>query len=265
MKKKLYYLFATLCLLRSLSGFSQESFYRVYQFETPLKGHLELTNWTTFIHNSDKAEDYFGKTALRNHLFAHSIEAEYGFGDHLVVAGYADFEDPKGQNFNYTGARIEARYRFGERFDHFINTALYFEYILPDHAYSNSNEIEGKIILDKDLNDFRLVLNPGFSKYVSGDENKDIQPTFSAGMYYRRGTLMQPGIEFYENFTDKNPTIFPTIDFNLTGSIVWSVGAGFRLNDENDKVIFKSILQFDIQAISPTKLMRRKMPLSARM
>lgn len=260
MKNKTHLVATLVFLLITCNAFSQESFYRVYQFETPLKGHVELTGWNTFVDKSDVSENYFGKTISRDRLFAHSIEAEFGVSNHFVLAGYADFEDPKGHNLNYTGARIEARYRFGERFDHFINAALYAEYIIPNHANSSSQEIEGKLILDKDLNDFRLVLNPGFSKYISGDENKDIQPTLSAGLYYRRNSFIQPGVEFYENFYDKTPMIFPTLDLNLSGNIVWNVGVGFGLNGESDKITVKSILQIDLQYIRPAKLFRRKLP-----
>jgi hypothetical protein len=45
--------------------------------------------------------------------------------DHFVLAGYADFDNPKNGHFNYTQSRIEARYRFAERYYYFVNTAVY--------------------------------------------------------------------------------------------------------------------------------------------
>ncbi len=238
---------------------AQESFFRVYQFETPFKGHLELTKWTSFIANSNEPYEHFGKSLTRKGLLASSIEAEYGVGDHLVLAGYADFEDPKGSHLDYTAARIEARYRFAERFDYFVNTAVYVEYYFPNHSYSNSPELEARLILDKDIEDFRLVINPMVSKYLSGEEDQRWQSGVSAGVYYRRGKVVQPGVEYYENFHEKTITVFPTIDLNISGSVLWNLGAGFGVHQPADKLVIKSILQVDLQAIRPAKLMRKKL------
>ena len=254
--KHIYFL--SIVLLFSTAIFGQESYYRVYQFETPYKGHLELTQWATYIAKSDLPYSHFSKNLSRDKLVAHAIEAEYGVGDHFVLAGYADFEDPKGDHLNFIRSRVEARYRFKERFDNFVNTAMYLEYYMPDHAYQTSNEVEARVILDKDLNDFRIVLNPVVSKYVNGDEDHSWQPGLNAGIYYRRGRVVQPGIEYYTNFHEKTGAILPTLDINIGGSIIWNIGAGFGVNSASDKVIIKSILQVDLEAIRPSKLMRKK-------
>jgi hypothetical protein len=235
---------------------AQESFYRVYQYETPLKGHLELEKWVTTIIKSDLPYQHFGETLRRKGLWAYSTEAEYGVTDHLSVAAYANFEDPKGDRLHYTESRIEARYRLAQRYQYFVNTALYFEYYIPNHSYSNSNQIEARLILDKDVNDFRLVLNPTASKYVNGDEDKSWQPAIDGGLYYRRGKVLQPGVEYYTNFHEKTANIFPTLNINIGGHVVWQLGAGFGLNNKSDKLTAKTILQIDLQAIRPTRLMR---------
>lgn len=258
MKPTLNIFLTVIIFLSVLSVRAQESYYRVYQFETPYKGHLELTNWTTYIANSDQSAQHFKKDMSRNKLFAYSAEAEYGIGDHFVLAGYADFEQPHGEQFNFTRSRVEARYRFGERYDHFINTAAYLEYYFPNNSYTSSQEVEARFIMDKDIEDFRIVLNPTLSKYINGDEDKNWQLGVSAGLYYRRGRFFQPGIEYYENFYDHMSSIFPAINMNLTGSIVWNIGVGYGINKSNDNLIVKSILQFDLQAIRPTRLMRKK-------
>lgn len=238
---------------------AQENFYRVYQFETPLRGHLELTQWSTYIANSSESYDHFKDGLSRDQLLATSYEAEYGVGDHFVLAGYADFDAPKDYHYNYTQSRIEARYRFGERYDHFINTAVYVEYYFPNQSYSHSQELEARLILDKDIEDFRLVVNPMVSKYVNGDEDQSWQPSVSAGLYYRRGKVIQPGIEYYDNFHEKSAELFPTLDINISGSVQWNIGAGFGLHEPADKLLFKSILMVDLQAIRPSHLMSRRL------
>src|SRR4051794_13208127 len=62
MNKTIHFIATVLAIAGSFSAVqAQENFYRVYQYETPLKGHLELTQWTTYIPNSSQSYDYFGK------------------------------------------------------------------------------------------------------------------------------------------------------------------------------------------------------------
>jgi len=259
MNRTIHFITAVLFLVTGFTAVqAQENFYRVYQYETPLKGHLELTQWTTYIPNSSQSYDHFGKSLSRDQLLATSIEAEYGVTEHFVLAGYADFEAPKGGDFNYTRSRIEARYRFGQRYDYFVNTAVYVEYYFPNHPYSNSQEVEARLILDKDIEDFRLVVNPAVSKYVNGDEDQSWQPAVSAGLYYRRCKVIQPGVEYYDNFHEKSAELFPTVDVNISGAVQWHVGVGFGVHKPCDDLILKSILQVDLQAIRPTHLMRKR-------
>lgn len=259
MCKKFYFIILMLCLAAINCGLqAQELFYRVYQFETPLGGHVEANIWNTFIANSSLHNNYFEKKISDKNLWAHALEAEYGITDHLSLAAYADFEDPQYANLNFIESRIEARYRFKERYDNFINTALYIEYYLPDHAYSNAQEIEARIILDKDIEDFRIVANPTISKYISGDEDKSWQPGLSAGLYYRRIRFIQPGVEYYANYHEKTDVIFPTIILHPAHTIEWTTGVGFGLNDKSDKLIVKSVFSIDVMAIRPTKLFGEK-------
>lgn len=238
---------------------AQEYFYKTYQFETPYQGHVQMTLWNTYISNSKQSYEHFGKDIPDNHLFAHSLEAEIGVTDHLEIDAYADFDNPRAGNFKYMRSHFSALYRIGERFDHFINVAVYGEYYFPQRAYSNSQEAELRLILDKDIEDFRFVLNPNISVVTTGDEDKSLHPGFSAAAYYRRHAFVQPGVEFYENFKEKTSVIFPTLVFNISPSIIWNISAGFGLTTNSDKELFKSILAFDIEAIRPSKLFRKKL------
>ena len=243
------------------------SFYRVYQYDTPLTGWLEMNLWSTCIPRSDLSYDHFGQEHSRNGLFAHSIEAEYGLTDHLSVAGYADFEDPHYGDFEFTRGRIEARYRFAQRYDWPINIGLYAEYYFPRHDYSDSQEIETRIILDKDFNDFRVVLNPTLSKATTGSESsKQVMLSADAGIYWRRYLSVQPGIEYYADFGEigkmpgfskQHHVIFGTVDLHLTRNWTWHIGVGAGLTAGSDEVITKSILTYEFDAIRPTKLFPR--------
>ena len=83
-------------------GFSitiKAQFYQVYGYTTPDANEKELVYWTTYIPSSDQSYSYFGDTVIRQGMFAHSLELEYGIKNNLKVALYLDFEHPKGQDF----------------------------------------------------------------------------------------------------------------------------------------------------------------------
>lgn len=258
MKKQKKRLVAALILLfGSGSVYAQESLYRVYPFETPYQGHLQLNLWDTYIGKSDLDYGNFNKTVSREGLLAHSFEAEVGVTDHFSLSAYGNFEAPKKSPMQFSEARLEGVYRIGERFDNFINLALYAEYYFPSQSFSKSQEAEFRLIMDKDIEDFRLILNPTVSQYTSGSKSKELQPGVSSAIYYRRFKFIQPGAEFYSNFYQHNASIFPTIDFRFGPYITWNMGAGFGLNKNSDKFAVKSILQFDIPLIRPSNLLRK--------
>lgn len=243
-----------LCCTRNVSA--QESLYRVYPFETPFQGHLVFNVWDTYVGKSNLDYTNFDKSASREGLLSHSFEAEVGLTDHFSLSAYGNFEAPKGSALHFSEARLEGVYRFGERFDNFVNFALYGEYYFPDQNYSKSQEAEFRLIMDKDIEDFRLILNPTVSRYTTGNKSKDFQPGVSSGIYYRRLYFIQPGVEFYSNFYQHNASVFPTIDLRFGPYITWNLGAGFGLNSNSDKFAVKSILQFDLPLIRPSKLLR---------
>ena len=256
MNKRFKIIITAALLLFTVTAYAQESFYRVYQFETPLQGHLEANLWDTYVAKSSLDYGHFDKSVSREGLLAHSFEAEVGVTDHFSLSAYGNFEAPQGSPLHFSDARLEGLYRFGERFDHFVNVAIYGEYYFPTHNYSTSQEAEVRLILDKDIEDFRIALNPTVSKYTTGDESKALQPGLSAGVYYRRCFFIQPGAEIYSNFYDHSLSVFPTIDLRFGPYITWNLGAGFGLNDNSDKFTIKSILQFDLPVIRPSRLFR---------
>ena len=236
---------------------AQELFYKLYQFETPYQGHVHATFWNTFIAKSNQSAEHFGRKISDQYLFAHSLEAEIGLLDHLELDLYVDFQNPYGGDLNFIRGHFSALYRIGERFDHWVNVAIYAEYYLPTKAYGDGQEAELRLILDKDIEDFRIVLNPSLSVTTTGPEKKTLQPGISAGLYYRRLYRIQPGVEYYGNYKENTEMIFPSLTLNLTRTLAWNIAAGFGLNQHSDKVLVKSIFSFNIQAIRPSKLFRK--------
>jgi hypothetical protein len=234
-------------LLTTAAAEAEESFFRVYQVETPAAGEMESTLWTTTFPRSDGAEDE-GET--REELWAHSAELEVGLTDRLSLSAYADFEDPSPGSARFTGGRIEARYRLGESDERFFETALYAEYAFPRSLESGTQELETRLILQKEWTGFLLAVNPVLEIPVRGEEaGRRPEVALDAGVYYSRYLKVQPGLEWYSSFgqigrwDDRRHWIFPTLDLHPAHGWTWHLGVGFT--HDGDERAVKSILSYE--------------------
>lgn len=236
------------------------SFPRVYQYDQPLAGWLEANLWTTGVISSDQRYQHFGRDLRRQGLIAHSAELEYGLTDRLTVGGYLDFDSARDGPTRFTEGRIQARYRFANRQDLFVNPGVYFEYYIPRNGYGEQ-EVEARIILDKDLNDFRIAANPRFSMTTSGpDAGATPEAALDLGAYYRRSGTIQPGLEYHGEFgkigdwREKRHYLEPTVDIGLGKQVNWHLGAGIGLNRKSDDFFAQSIITVELNVIRPSRL-----------
>ncbi|HEY9153885.1 MAG TPA: hypothetical protein VIM69_02070 [Opitutaceae bacterium] len=260
---KLLFSASLLALASPAFAQTQESLYRVYQYETPLAGWAEPAVWTTYIPRSDQPYTPFGGGFSRDGLWAHAAELEFGLTDYLSLASYAIFEDPSGGPFRYTQARVEARYRFAQAYELPVDLAVYAEYYFPRKTYSDEQELELRVILQKEVEDFRIVLNPVASFATSGEQSGE-SPDISlhAGVYYRRFSIAQPGFEIYSDFGQSGKwkqqryVAMPVVDLNLGRHVIWELGVGRGFSGPTDRWIVKSILQFEFDAVRPSRWFR---------
>ena len=231
--------------------------FKVYGYKTPSQGEVELVYWWDYFVKSDKDYDYFGETLDREGLQRHTFEIEYGITDRWTVAGYADFEKPKDGDFEYVQARaVVTRYRFFEQGERFLDGAIYIEYYLPYKKYRESEKVETRVILEKDLGPIAIVLNPIFDKNISGGVEEGMEFEYAAGLYYRATPWLTPGIEFYGEMgelSDLNPVdeqehfIFPAAKFKFPHDVGLDVGYGFGLTDDSDDQVLKVILELEFE------------------
>ena len=237
------------------------NFPRVYQWETPQEGWLEVSVWGTQVPRSSVPYGRFGLTSTRAKLWSMSLELEYGLTDRLAVAVYGDIDDPTGKAAAFTQVRFEARYRLFERFQRLLNPALYVELYLPRGAYEAPDELEARLILERDLGDVRVALNPSLSKALSGPEVQEHMIVgASAGAYYRRFWVAQPGLEAFWSlgslaepaaFSRQYLSLAPSVDFNLGEQVSLHAAVGFGLNDGTDEIMARGYLTYAFATVRP--------------
>lgn len=236
-------------------GKAEAQFYKIYGYKTRKAGELEFVYWTSYIASSNLNYQFFDKIAERKGLVAHSFELEYGVTDRLTLAAYFDFEDPSAGDFKYTRFRaVFFRFRFFEKGDHFFDPAIYMEYYIPSKDYKDYEELEIRLILEKDIRNFTLVLNPMFEKKTSGSKSGEgVELNYAMGLYYQKYRAFQPGIEYYgkygeisdfKEFRAQRHYIFPTADLRFGPGFHWHLGVGFGFSDASDDITIKSIFSY---------------------
>jgi len=257
---------AIVALLAGLSAAARAqevpTFPRVYQWETPQEAWLELSLWETYLPSSDLPYQGFGLDVSRRHLWAHSIEVEYGVTDRLALAAYADFEDPTGHALAFTQARVEARYRLFDRYQRVLNPALYVEWTWPRGAYGAPEELEARLILERDLGDLRVVANPTLVRAWSGDEaQRATSLALAAGVYERRFWIAQPGVELFWSmgsasawpaFRRQYFLLGPSADVNVTPALGFHLAAGFGLTNGTDQAMVRGFLTYQFDTVRPS-------------
>lgn len=184
-------------------------------------------------------------------VLTHTAEIEYGFTDAFTAELYATAEHAPGEPLRYAETRLALRYHFFQRYQRYFNPAFYVEYVVPTSGYGDPQQVEAKLILDHDYGDFRLALNPGVLRDVSGDSmSAGWHGIMNASLYWRRFYHVQPGVELYSEFGSlshvsrparEENTLFPSVTVRFAERFVWNVGVGFGLTNEVDRRVVKSI------------------------
>lgn len=256
MNKLKHLLILLFLLLSATSGYSQ--FFRIYGYGTLDANEKELVLWNTWIPSSDHAYGFFGEEVARKGLLAHSVELEYGITNRFTVALYADFEQPAGQQLRWIRSKaVMIYYQFSEKNLLPVDLALYGEYKLPRPGYKDYEELEIKLIMEKDLGFHRIILNPTFEKKISGpDVGEGVEFALNGAYTFTQSLVFQPRLEYYSKlgelyephgFEEQTHYVFPSIDlfFGKYGQFRWHTGIGIGLTHPADNLIVKSVLSWE--------------------
>lgn len=244
-------------LLLSIHTSAFGQFYKIYGYGTLDAGEWELVYWNSYIMSSDLHMDFFDEHDIEKEgLIAHSLEVEFGLSHKWTVAAYLDFYDPSDAELMYVRAKaVACRYRFYDKGSRPIDIGLYLEFKFPRKSFDDAEELEAKIILEKDVGSWTGVLNPTFEKKISGhDIEEGMEFNFSTGVYFRTIPWVEPGLEYYSKFgelrdfksyDDQQHVLFPTIDFIIKMRYRLHTGIGIGLTDASDNLIWKTIFSVE--------------------
>ena len=170
----------------------------------------------------------------KKNTWEHQLELEYGVTDHLQMALYQKFQQTytssQDGDFDYTGSKLEAKYRIGEKGDLPVDTSLYVEYVRGE-APSDTDKMEYKLILSKDFDMFNVTYNQVIEDAVA--EGEDTAHEYTAGIFYEHSPTWHFGIESTGNYTSDTYRMGPTVSWACEK--YWIAAGLLRgLNDRTD-------------------------------
>ncbi len=175
------------------------SYVWTYEYQTMNQGEAEIEHYTTL--TSPFADSLNGTVTTE-----HNIEVEVGMSDRFDFSIYQNFKQAPGSNLEYTGYKLRARYRIGEKGQYLVDPLLYFEYKgKPDFS---KHGLEGKIILARDFGNLNVAVNPVFEIEYE-DDSWESEIKYNAGARFIIYPLLKAGIELRSS--DSGTYFGPTV------------------------------------------------------
>jgi hypothetical protein len=149
--------------------------FKVYGYNTSPQGEVEAAYWFTHVLQSGSTYPFFSKTVDKEGLSQHALELEYGVTDRWMVSGYLDFEDHPDGELQYAQFRaVMSRYRLFEQGERFMDTAIYFEYYIPQASYQRDEKLEARLI-------FERTSSPSSYASIRSSRKHSAAPTWARG------------------------------------------------------------------------------------
>jgi hypothetical protein len=233
--------------------------FEVYPYATEGPGVLEIETSNAVVANghNEPEEGTAGPTFKSQGAWYNEYELTYGLTDRIEAAAYLDMSLASGTGFRYARSKYRLRGRLFDEDTLPINVGWYVELEWWKKPQFDDAELELELrpIFEKDFGRFSFVVNPKFEKPLTGpDKNKGFEFGHASGIYYRWMRELSPGVEFYGaigRIDDTDPIreqqhyIFPVLWGSFHNGIGYSVGPGFGLTNNSDRVIVKFNLEFE--------------------
>jgi hypothetical protein len=201
-----------------------------YGYVTPAKGEIELEWWGEFQQKADRL------------VSIPSAEIEYGITDHWVAGLYGVGIKDGAERWKFDAIKLEQRFRLFEPGVLPVDTTLYLEY---KHDFVEKvNELEGKVILSKDVGKFNATLNLIVERAV---EESVTSYGSTAGVSYPVSSKITPGIEAFGSWEGSNSEHYVGPSVLLYFGKAWvNAGAGFGLTRDSDDFRVRIILSHEL-------------------
>lgn len=209
------------------------------------EGELELEYFLDYSFDSDPAKDGSSR---------HQFEFEYGVTDRWLTGVYGDFRKRPGQGFAYQGLKWENIYQLFEQGEHWLDTGLYLEYIVPKSSLNKPDVIEFKLLLEKESGKVVNTANLVLKKELGVNATKNTSSGYAWRSKWRWMPEVEAALELYGSIgelgntsplTQQSHQAGPVLLGKLKGGIGYEIGYLFGLTSSSDEGMFKMILSYE--------------------
>ncbi|MBI3332585.1 MAG: hypothetical protein HYZ93_00645 [Candidatus Omnitrophica bacterium] len=215
-------------------------------YHTTRRGEFEVERYHDLnLTEADNDDTYSSK---------HQVELEYGLTNRLQLAYYEVFKWDRPKDWRRDSFKIEGKYRFLESGELPVDIALYGEYKNPNGSRgAASDELEGKLILSRDLGPWNLVANLIAERKIN--EHEDLQWEYTLGASIPVHPKVRLGLEMKETLGDQGEfgirrkghelQLMPVVAASPTPHVRVLFGPAFGLTRATDDLQLKSIVEVE--------------------
>jgi hypothetical protein len=249
------------CLLCARAAAAQDEDI-VYEWETPDEGWMELSLLDAVVVQSDEKYTDFGANGTRSGLDLTQFEVGYAITDRWVTSLYGTFVKAPGEPLRYSGARVETRYRLFDRYQRIVDAALYGELKFQRGDPKQAQELETRLILERDVEDLRFAANPRFDITLKGSETSEgIEFGLASSVFYRRFRIVQPGVEYFADFgplqsphraSRQRHVLYPAVHLRPARNLDILLAFGVGLTSASDETLARTIISYEFETLRPS-------------
>jgi len=186
----------------------------------------------------------------------HELEIEYAINKHWMQSFYIDYDYSSGSE-NFEGVneisflKTEFNFPFSEKGKHFFDFRLNIELAMAlnseTSAYGETDAAdtaEFRFILEKNFQNFSLILGPMFVQNIAGPDNLgDPNFGFANALLFDVTDKVGASLELHSfmgesedltDFSDQSHYLVPNVDFAISDNFGLSIGAGIGLTSASD-------------------------------
>ncbi|MBI5612699.1 MAG: transporter [Gammaproteobacteria bacterium] len=223
----------------------------VYSYKTQAPGELAIENLTVY---TDQGRKDVGGPESNQGLTRNSIELVFGVTNKTEIAGYLDYQRPRGGDWEHAATRLRTRTRFFEKGELPVNLGLYAEL---NRSALDDRELEFELrgIVDKEIGDWTLIANPILEKVVKGGEHAGSwELQYAASAVYRLDTHWRPRLDVFGDFgplrdfdgrKEQKHLLSPAIGYKFGNGLSAALGVGLGLTRATEQRLARAKLEWE--------------------
>jgi hypothetical protein len=206
---------------------------------------VEYAGSRTFDHDSSK-----------NNAQEHEVAVEYGVNNRLEIEGSAGFEKQPEGDVQLNHYEAEGRLQFAEQGKYWLDSGLLVAFDEAAH-HADANNLEVKLLLQKDVGRFTSKANIGFDQAVGKNSTGAGGPdyVFLWSTRYRYNELAQPGFEIQsdlgqgqelQHFGEQTHYVGPALYGRLFGHLKYETAYLFGVSDASAQSAARVLLEYEM-------------------